>query len=118
MAILNSLPAPVADHLRKLMVPVDDENEGYDKISLARLQQLALTYNTTMDLLVFTLLAQLWETKAKNPDTIIIPEAEKKTIRAFIKMEQKGRDQLAYLPLILLLAVSYTHLTLPTILLV
>ena len=110
MTILNSLPAPVADHLRKLMVPVDDENAGYDKISLARLQQFALTYNTTMDLLVFTLLAQLWETKAKNPDIIIIPETEKKTIREFIKMEQKGRDQLAYLPLIMLLGETLEKL--------
>lgn len=110
MTILNSLPAPIADHLRKLMVPVDDENEGYDKISLARLQQLVLTYNTTMDLLVFTLLAQLWETKAKNPDTIIIPETEKKTIREFIKMEQKGRDQLVYLPLIVLLGETLEKL--------
>lgn len=110
MTILNSLPAPVADHLRKLMVPVDDENEGYDKISLARLKQLALTYNTTMDLLVFTLLAQLWETQAKNPDTTIIPDAEKKVIREFVKMEQKGRDQLAYLPLILLLGKTLENL--------
>jgi len=110
MTILNSLPAPVADHLRKLMVPVDDENEGYDKISLARLQQLALTYNTTMDLLVFTLLAQLWETKAKNPEAINIPETEKKAIRDFIKMEQKGRDQMAYLPLIMLLSETLEKL--------
>ena len=34
MAILNSLPAPIAEHLRKLMVPVADEKEGFDKISI------------------------------------------------------------------------------------
>ena len=60
--------------------------------------------------MVFTLLAQLWETKAKNPDTTVIPEVEKKAIRDFIKMEQKGRDQLAYLPLILLLGKTLENL--------
>ena len=35
MAVLNALPAPLAEPLRKLIVPVEQENEGYDKVSEA-----------------------------------------------------------------------------------
>lgn len=61
MAVLNALPAPLGEPLRKLIVPVEQENAGYDKISEARLHQISLAYQTAMELLVYTLLAQLWE---------------------------------------------------------
>lgn len=99
MAILNNLPAPIAEQLRKLMVPVDDENDGYDKISLARLQQLSRSYTTTMELITYTMLAQLWESKSKLPD-LLIPSEKSKLIIDFIKMDNVGRMQLDFIPLI------------------
>jgi len=60
-AILNSLPRPIAEHLRKLMCPVEEETKGYDKISLARLQQMMVCYETLMEFLTYLLLCQLWD---------------------------------------------------------
>lgn len=61
MAVLNALPALMSEPLRKLMVPVEKENEGYDKVSMARLRQIYQAYNTSTELLAYTMLAQLWE---------------------------------------------------------
>ena len=60
MAIINNYPAPVGEKLRILMVPSGNP-EGADKPSKARLEQMVLTYQILMDLLSFTLLAQIWE---------------------------------------------------------
>ena len=61
MAILNALPAPIAEHLRKLMVPIKDE-AGFNQLTEQRLHQMVRTYLTVMELLSFTLMGQLWET--------------------------------------------------------
>lgn len=90
MAILNSLPAPIAEHLRKLMVPIDEENEGFDKISEARLQQLMKTYQITTELLIFILLAQLWEAKSNN-EHFLLPQKLRTDILSFLNLEQEER---------------------------
>ena len=66
LAILNSLPAPIAEHLRKLLVPMGDSDQGYDKIGNPRIQQLCNTFSATFGLLLFSLLSQLWEVKELN----------------------------------------------------
>lgn len=93
MAILNSLPAPIAEHLRKLMVPVEDENEGFDKPSEARLRQIVRSYQTIVEVAVFTMLSQLWEAFLEKPGLPVSPE-HRELISAFLTM--KAEDQAAF----------------------
>jgi hypothetical protein len=90
MAVLNALPAPLAEPLRKLMVPVEDENEGYDKVSEARLRQIVQAYNTSMELLCFTMLAQLWEAHDNAP--LDIAPAQREALRAFFRLSKTDRE--------------------------
>lgn len=91
MAVLNALPAPLAEPLRKLMVPVEQENEGYDKVSEARLRQIAQAYNTTMELLAFTMLAQLWEAYDSLGQLAVTP-AQHDTLCAFFRLSKPAHE--------------------------
>ncbi|HMQ47557.1 MAG TPA: hypothetical protein PKA00_09215 [Saprospiraceae bacterium] len=93
MAILNGLPAPIAEHLRKLISPINEENEGFDKISEARLRQLCRTYQITIELLVYTMLAQMWEILVESPNEKIADELAA-TILAFLQRSE--RDLIHY----------------------
>ncbi|MEZ5043468.1 MAG: CHAT domain-containing protein [Saprospiraceae bacterium] len=99
MAILNAFPAPVAEHLRKLMVPVEDENEGYNKVSTARLQQIVRAYQTIMELLAFTMLAQLWENLLVTGD-IELPEERVAVIQNFLNLPYGKQKVYDYIGLI------------------
>lgn len=102
MDILNNLPAPVAEHLRKLFVPLGDENEGYDKLSPSRLRQLARTYQVLMELMTFTLLAQVWENRLNGRAEAALdltPEV-KAAIQDFLNLPAGQRDTFAFIPLI------------------
>ncbi|MEL6592712.1 MAG: hypothetical protein AAFQ68_21615, partial [Bacteroidota bacterium] len=99
MAILNHLPAPVAEHLRKLFVPLGDSDEGYNKISTNRLRQLAHTYQVLMEMMCFTLLAQLWEQSLKG-QSVPLGEDAKKQVLDFLNMPAKEREQYRFIPLI------------------
>lgn len=92
MAVLNALPAPLGEPLRKLMVPVSDENEGYDKVSEARLRQMVQAYGAALELLAFVLLAQLWELYyADAPPQL--SEEEKKVLASLFKLSRAEREQ-------------------------
>lgn len=68
-AIEDALPAPVSEHLRKLLlVSLPGEEGGYDKIGLKRLDQLARTYQISMDFLIYVILAQVWEIFIKEEE--------------------------------------------------
>lgn len=54
-AIVDSFPAPIGEQLRKLF--------SDNKISVDRLRQLVRTYDITVQLLTYTMLSQLWDTK-------------------------------------------------------
>jgi hypothetical protein len=76
--ILNSLPAPIAEQLRKLLVPpIDDDEKVFLNFSKERIKQLITTYDSLLQLLAFTLLAQLWEAKIRRPGDGIIFKAVK-----------------------------------------
>ena len=61
-AILKAFPLPLSEQLRKLIVPEkEDAHIYYDQVGKPRLQQLITTYTTFIELLSFSLLAQLWE---------------------------------------------------------
>lgn len=100
IAVLNALPAPLAEPLRKLLVPVEDENEGYDKISAARLRQISTAYNTSMELLAFTLLAQLWEAFDETNGQLRMASAQREALRAFFRLTQSEREIFDFLELV------------------
>lgn len=99
MAILNNFPAPIAENLRKLLVPLGDEGEGYDQVGLPRIKQLSKTYQVLLELLTFTLLAQLWEAKSKNPD-LKLPKETLDNTRAFLHLKEAGHNSYRFIPLI------------------
>jgi hypothetical protein len=105
MAILNSLPAPIAEHLRKLMVPVEDENQGYDKVSEARLQQSVRAYQVIMELLSYTLMAQLWEMyfEAKQKDEeaeLEVTTDQMEEIQTFLNLSPGDQEVYDYITFI------------------
>lgn len=71
--IIDSFPTPIGEHLRKLFTRSNDPNvpEDMELYSLARLEQLAVTYRTTMQFICYILLSQLWDEKHKNPELTV-----------------------------------------------
>jgi hypothetical protein len=103
--ILNNLPAPIAEHLRKLLVPVVDENQGigYDSISEYRARQITRTYDFTLRFLAFTFLAQLWEMLLDanaNQPKIQLSFEQKNLVREFLKMDGAAQQQFDYIGLL------------------
>jgi hypothetical protein len=75
MYVLNALPFPLAEPLRKLVVPVERENVGFDKLSIARLEQIAFTYQCWLRFLISIQLSQMGEKMQKEAVTdALIPE--------------------------------------------
>ncbi len=98
IAILNSLPRPIAEHLRKLLCPVEDENEGYDKISRSRLQQMTIAFETIMEFLTYVLLAQIWELSFDNDPT---STELKPLVNAYLNRKPKQWQAYNFKPLLL-----------------
>ena len=99
MAVLNALPAPLAEPLRKLMVPIEQENEGYDKIGEARLRQIHLAYQTALEMFVFILLAQLWEACDVRPAPAV-EDPQREALRAFFRLNAAQRAEVDFMALI------------------
>ncbi len=91
MAVLNALPAPLSEPLRKLIVPVEKENEGYDKVSEARIRQISQAYQTSMELLVYTMLAQLWEAYY-DLGTLNMKNEEREALRRFFALSKAEHE--------------------------
>lgn len=102
VAILNSLPRPVAEHLRKLMAPVEAETKGYDKISEARLRQMAQAYEAAMEFLTYILLAQLWDARFEQGGPPP-PERVVEQIRRYLALPRQERASYDFEPLLLAL---------------
>ena len=101
MDILNNFPAPIAEHLRKLFVPLGEAeaDEAYNKIGPNRLRQLARTYQVLMELMTFTLLAQLWEHQLQENPFHLPPELQK-DLKHFLNLPEGQRDTFAFIPFI------------------
>ncbi len=100
MEILSHLPAPVAEHLRKLFaVNTDEMKAGFDKISPLRLRQLSLTYQVLMELMSFTLLAQIWEEEIEERP-IKLEDSVKEQISIFLQQSATERDNFQFIPFI------------------
>ncbi|MCB9265879.1 MAG: hypothetical protein H6558_12700, partial [Lewinellaceae bacterium] len=100
-AILRSLPHPISEQLRKLLVPESETSKAvfYDKPGPARLRQMAVAYDTIIELLAFILLAQLWDALAEDKK-IRLPAGLQQTIRAFFLSGSHEKAAYNYLPLI------------------
>ncbi len=88
--IINCLPFPIAVHLQKLLSPVEEENEGYDKMNAQRLQQIGVLFHVTLELLTYIMIAQLWELSIKNQGLKLKP-AMARQLKAFMEMLESER---------------------------
>ena len=98
-AIVNVLPFPIAIHLQKLLCPVEQENEGYDKIGKNRVKQMCQLFHMCMEFIGFIMLAQLWEVKLRNKNALI-PEDLTTLLRKYFYMGVDERKSYNYFALI------------------
>ena len=103
-ALLRALPAPVSEHVRKLVAPSKPgATGGSDTVSPDRLAQLAQTYQICMDFLLYVLMAQLWEDvfrkgRAWQPSQPLVNE-----FKAFLELDAGERRDCDYFSIIRLL---------------
>ena len=112
LAILNSLPAPIAEQLRKLMVPLGDSDKGFDKIGAARAEQLAKTSQTIIELFTYTLLSQLWDSREAHPD-LQIAAHDREMLLHFFEMKREERENFQFIPLLEVLHNMLQQLAVP-----
>lgn len=93
-AILNSLPSPIAEQVRKLLVTEDDPLSSSE-----RLRFLINTYTVMADLLLFIMFSQLWEAlvEGKIP---VLEDPLKERISAFFMLGHQDRQAFDVIPLI------------------
>ncbi len=112
LAILNSLPAPIAEQLRKLMVPLADSDKGFDKISAARAGQLTKTAQTIIELFTYTLLSQLWDSKEAQPD-LPIAAHQRDMLLHFFEMKREEKESFPFIPFLEMLHKLLQELAVP-----
>jgi hypothetical protein len=90
--IISSFPEVLSNQLKKLLIPsTNSSSDGdfFDKVGKSRLQQLVITHQSLMQLLAFTMLAQLWQ--RASDDSFKIPPETIETIRKFLKLKREER---------------------------
>ena len=85
-AIMDSLPAPVGEQIRKLF-SLDLKSDQLDKIGVPRLEQLVRTYNTIVEFSTHVLLSLLWEAKIKN-ESLQVPQPLLDQIQATLSLKK------------------------------
>ncbi len=84
-AILRALPHPISEQFRKLLVDGDSGEGGqvfYNQLGTARLTQINIIYNTIIELLGFTILADLWEAES-NSEKFSVSDAHMEKLKEF-----------------------------------
>lgn len=100
--IITELPHPISEYLRKLIAksrPSEKEEVFYNELSSSRLQHLLYTYTTCIELLAFTMLAQIWD-ELSNQKLPALPAALKEQLQAFFSMNSRTRKTYNFLPLL------------------
>ncbi|SEJ59257.1 CHAT domain-containing protein [Dyadobacter sp. SG02] len=95
-AIINSLPSPIAEQVRKLLVTEDEP------LASERLRFLINTYSVMADLLLFIMFSQLWEALVQGK----VPALEdplKEQIGAFFHLDHQDRQAFDVIPLVRLI---------------
>ncbi len=93
--IISSLPEVLSDQLKKLLIPsTGNLSDGafFDKVGTSRLQQLVISYQSLMQLLTFTMLAQVWDELSNNEGSFSVPPETLEMIRAFLKLKPGERE--------------------------
>lgn len=95
-AIINSLPSPIAEQVRKLLVTEDEP------LASERLRFLINTYTVMADLLLFIMFSQLWEAlvQGKVP---VLEDHLKEQISAFFLLDHHDRQAYDVIPLVRLI---------------
>lgn len=103
-ALLRALPAPLSEHVRKLVAPsTPGATGGCDQVGPQRLAQMVQTYQICMDFLLYTLLAQVWEdVHRKGRQWRPAPELLRE-LRAFLELDAAARRDCDYFSVIRLL---------------
>ncbi|MCP3930765.1 MAG: CHAT domain-containing protein [Bacteroidetes bacterium] len=104
LEILNCLPAPIAEQLRKLMVPLADRSKGYDKSSIARLKQLNFCFQIIAGFVSFSFIGQLWESLENNESLSLEPTLKSLIRTLLISTERTGFN---YSPILTQLLLNF-----------
>lgn len=93
--VLKYLPHPVSEQLRKLVTP-KSHNQGetfFDEPGAKRLQQIATTFSITVEFILFTMLAQLWEelVQARTAKLNMVPQ-DLADLQQLFKAKAQGMD--------------------------
>jgi hypothetical protein len=86
--IVDSFPAPIGEQLRKLFAS--------NEIELKRLKQLCHAYDVTSQLLCFTMLTQLWDTKMNKETDFKIDDDELVGFNSFLSLNQDNQHEFDY----------------------
>ncbi len=85
--ILQSLPQPISVQFRKLFAEGNNSGSGqtfYNMLGSPRLKQIIVIFNTAIELLGFTILADLWEAKAGDDKFITSESSLDKLKKSFL----------------------------------
>ena len=107
--IITSLPLPVSEFVRKLIAKrafTDERAEDfYHDPSLHRLKYLIYTYTTSIELLAFTLLSQLWDEQMERGTDVFDPEL-RAAVDQLLHLDREQRRTYSFIPLVRLMRES------------
>jgi hypothetical protein len=89
----------VASHLQKLLCPVESEIEGFDKMSQARLEQIAAVFHASTEFMTHIMLSQLWEARQQGKYQSL-PESLLKLLKAHFQWSSHERASQEHIPLV------------------
>ncbi|MDH3649724.1 MAG: CHAT domain-containing protein, partial [Saprospiraceae bacterium] len=93
-AIIPALPYLLSEQLAKLMAAPTPNTEMmtfYHQLGYDRLRQIVVTYNRLMELLAFTMTAQLWEL-AVGTEEINVPAESLSELKQFFSLDESSRS--------------------------
>ena len=90
--ILKCLPHPVSEQIRKLIAPDvgNTTDVFFDRYNSKRLEQCVVAYSTILELLMYVLLAQLWD-EMNNKKVAALPATEANELRRYFTMPNAER---------------------------
>ncbi len=103
--ILKCLPLPISEQIAKLVTKDRGNNYVfYNSFSYDRLKQILQTYDLSMELPVFILLAQLFDLVANEKLEAKIKDEQKEAVENYLKTPYYQRIRRMYLPMIRLVS--------------
>lgn len=98
--ILQCLPHPVSEQLRRLLVPGQAGYGAvfYDKFGPDRLKQITITYSSIIELTAFVMLSQLWNALFARP--LDIRQDQRDLLQQFFLLKHDERGVYDFFPLI------------------